>query len=67
MPFFPPRDVPDPGIKPESPESPTLASGFFTTVPPGNPEITLGGQTNRRRPLPQKTTVVECPGHWVQR
>ena len=29
---FPPQGIfPDPGIEPTSPESPTLASGFFTT------------------------------------
>ena len=29
-----PGDLPDPGIEPGSP---TLAGGFFTTVPPGKP------------------------------
>ena len=32
LPFPIPRDIPDPGIKPESLESPTLAGGFFATV-----------------------------------
>ena len=32
LPFLPPGDLPDPGIKPASP---ALAGGFFTTVPPG--------------------------------
>ena len=32
LPFPSPGDVPDQGIKPESP---ALARGFFTTVPPG--------------------------------
>ena len=27
----PPGDLPDPGIEPESPTSPALAGGFFTT------------------------------------
>ena len=31
LPFPPPRDIPDPEIKPESLMSPALASGFFTT------------------------------------
>ena len=31
------EDLPDPGIKPVSLASPTLAGGFFTTVPPGKP------------------------------
>ena len=29
------RDLPDPGIKPTSLASPTLAGGFFTSAPPG--------------------------------
>ena len=31
LPFPPPGDLPDPGIEPESPASPALAGGFFTT------------------------------------
>ena len=31
LPLSPPGDLPDPGIKPESLMSPTLAGGFFTT------------------------------------
>ena len=31
------RDLSNPGIEPESLVSPTLAGGFFTTVPPGKP------------------------------
>ena len=34
LPSLSPEDFPDPGIKPTSP---TLAGGFFTTVPPGKP------------------------------
>ena len=34
LPFPPPGDLPDPGIKPESPVSPALAGGFFTTETP---------------------------------
>ena len=34
LPFAPPGDLPDPGIKPTSPE---LAGGFFTTEPRGKP------------------------------
>ena len=30
----PPGDLPDPGIKPASLTTPTLADGFFTTAPP---------------------------------
>ena len=31
LPCPPPRDLPDPGIEPESLVSPALAGGFFTT------------------------------------
>ena len=31
LPFHSPGDLPDPGIEPMAPVSPTLASGFFTT------------------------------------
>ena len=34
LPFSPPGDLPDPGIKPASP---ALAGGFFTAQPPGKP------------------------------
>ena len=35
FPFPFPGDLPDPGIEPVSPVSPTLTGGFFTTAPPG--------------------------------
>ena len=31
LPYPPPKDLPDPGIKPVSLASPALAGGFFTT------------------------------------
>ena len=37
LPFSPPRDLLEPGIKPMSPVSPALAGGLFTTEPPGKP------------------------------
>ena len=37
LPFPPPRDLPDPGIKPVSLVSPSLADKFFTTEPLGKP------------------------------
>ena len=37
LPFPPPGDLPDPGIKPESPASPVLAGEFFTTESPRKP------------------------------
>ena len=39
LPFPSPGDLPDPGIKPSSPASPALASGFFTTELPGKPHL----------------------------
>ena len=45
LPFPPPRDLPNPGIKPMSPTFPALAGRFFTTEQPGKPnqgdDITL--------------------------
>ena len=35
LPFPAPGALPDQGIEPVSPASPTLASRFFTTAPPG--------------------------------
>ena len=35
LPFPPPGDLFDPGIKPVSLASPALAGGFISTVPPG--------------------------------
>ena len=37
LPFCTQGDLSDPGIKPESLASPTLAGRFFTTKPPGKP------------------------------
>ena len=39
LPFPPPGDLPNPGIELTSPASLALAGGFFTTVPPGNPNL----------------------------
>ena len=38
LPFLFPGDLPNPGIEPESP---ALAGGFFTTEPPGKPNVSL--------------------------
>ena len=34
-----PRDPPNPGTGPTLPASPALADGFFTTEPPGKPDL----------------------------
>ena len=41
LPFPTPGDLPNPGFELVSPASPELASGFFTTEPPGKPNISL--------------------------
>jgi len=38
LPFPPLGDLPIPGIKPMSPESPSLSGRFFTNEPPGKPQ-----------------------------
>ena len=38
LPFPSPGDLSNPGIEPESPVSPAVAGGFFTTGPPGKPD-----------------------------
>ena len=35
LPYLSPRDLPNPGIEPESPTSCTFVGRFFTTEPPG--------------------------------
>ena len=42
LPFPTPEDLPNPQIQPESPVSPALAGGFFTTAPLGSPFHLLG-------------------------
>ena len=60
MPFPPPGDLPDPGIKPMSLASPVLADGFFTAEPPGKPKYRWAD------PKAQFFSLVvtsSCPGH----
>ena len=48
LPLPTPGDLPNPGIEPESPVSPALAGGFFTTEPPsGQTQLEPPGQGNR--------------------
>ena len=47
--YPPPGDLPDPEIEPASLMSPALIGGFLTTVPPGNPFLSIGF-TNMFRP-----------------
>ena len=46
LPFPPPGDLPDPGIKPTSLTSPSLAGRFFTTQPPGKPLLNNASSAN---------------------
>ena len=50
LPYPTPRGLPDPGIKPMSPEFPVcllaLTDGFFTTMLPGKPLVTLRKELN---------------------
>ena len=39
LPCPPPKDLPNPGIKPEAPMAPTLQVYSFTTEPPGSPKF----------------------------
>ena len=41
LPFPPPEDLPDPGVKPASLAVPTLAGKFFTIEPPGKSQIKI--------------------------
>ena len=41
LPFPPPKDFPNPGIKPMFPMSPALEDRFFTTKPHGKPVLVL--------------------------
>ena len=50
-PFPAPQDLPYPG---EEPGSPTLAGGFFTTVPPGKPGPWRGGDQKKKKKNPPK-------------
>ena len=42
LPYPPPGDLPDPGIKPASLRSPALIGRFLTTGPPGKPFLSIG-------------------------
>ena len=41
LPCPPPGDLPHPGIKPASPESPTLHADYLPNTPPGKPIIRI--------------------------
>ena len=41
LPFIPPGDLPDPGIEPESHQSPSLQADSLPLVPPGEAHIIM--------------------------
>ena len=43
LPFPPPGDLPEPGLKPKSPVSHAVAGGYFNTEPPGKPRALKAG------------------------
>ena len=43
LPFLPPGDLPDSGIKPACPTSPVLTDGYFITELPGKPKMGILG------------------------
>ena len=56
LPFPFPGNLPNPGIKPTSPESPALAGRFFTAEPPQKPHSKL-------TPIPDSTPT-SLPSLW---
>ena len=55
LPCPPPGDLSNSGIKPKSPEAPTLAGRFFTTEPPGKPTIIIDKNSK------------QCPEHRIKK
>ena len=80
LPCPPPGDLPDLRIEPKSPAAPALASGFFTTEPPGKtvsylllrvhpPEadtapVTPGSLCELRSRVPRRRWFREAAGPW---
>ena len=59
LPFLPPGDLPDPGIKAMSLKPPALADGFFTTEPPGKPQHAHAFCTYTRSPFSDQIFLLE--------
>ena len=57
LPFPPPGDRPNPGIKPTSFASPAMAGGFFTTEPPGKSDL-----QSRNRDTDVESKCVDAKG-----
>ena len=52
LPFIPPGDLPDPGIKPESHQSPSLQADSLPLAPPGKPLLWLKANVKGEGVLP---------------
>ena len=63
LPFPSPGDLPDPRIKPTSPVSPALESGFFTTEPPGKPIWDSSKLKSEKKSLVHK--FYSDPSSWI--
>ena len=50
LPFPIPEDLPYPGMETASPVSPELAGRFFTTEPPGKPQVAFMSTLQKKRP-----------------
>ena len=60
LPFPSPGDLPDPGIKPMSPESSALASGFFTIEPPVKPNTQTAAAAKSLQSCPTLSDPMDC-------
>ena len=61
LPFPTPEDLPNPQIQPESPVSPALAGGFFTTEPSGKlNQVPAGGHLGYSQSL---TMTINADGN----
>ena len=66
--FPPPGYLPDLGIQPMSPASPTLTGGFFYPKPPGKPPESLNTSMQKKKKTHQKTaTTTDHILHHIQR
>ena len=67
LPFPPPEDLPNPGIKPTFPESPALVGRFFITKPPGKP--TDGAPRSKKVTVSLKHVFIskQLLGIWIQK
>ena len=61
LPFPTPENLPDPGTEPASPVSLAVVGGFFTTEPPGKPDICITGSLAEQQKVTQhcKSTILQ--------